>query len=54
LVIVGIGLQQMEVLYGLDGSGALLQHGGESLQQRLVAALKVLVLLITGVFAVLI
>jgi len=54
LVVVDTGLQQMEVLYGSDGSGALLQHGGESLQQRLVAALEVLVLLITGVFAVLV
>ena len=44
----------MEVLYGPDGSGALLQHGGESLQQRVVTTLEVLVLLVTGVFAVLV
>ena len=44
----------MKVLYGADGAGALVQHGGEGLQQGVVAALEVLVLLVADVFAVLV
>lgn len=44
----------MQVLYGADGAGALVQHGGEGLQQGVVAALEVLVLLVADVFAVLV